>query len=328
VPFPKSRADRNHRATITVLYLLTQIAYYSAVPKEDILGSTQIIAALFFENMFGPSAAKALSVFVALSAVANVFSVVFSQGRLNQALGRDGLIPFSKIFASNRPFKAPLAGLTWHVIVTLIILLAPPAGDVSSSSPLGPPVGHWLTVFHVAGVQLRTELIVISLERRQRGRLARITRYIYPRQTPSRLGQGLESAIQSVASGNSVLHAGFLLFGHCAMDSSQQSKPECPCVGYNDLNDSVPLHSLQRVSIGLCGMLWLLLSHLVSSLLEACTGSCDFGLYPNTEATSLCRCAVNFPTARRCSCSKSIPRRSDAIAETRLYTVYFNMLRC
>ncbi|WVQ74904.1 hypothetical protein IAR50_004512 [Cryptococcus sp. DSM 104548] len=114
---------------ITILYLLTQIAYFAAVPKDDILGSTQITAALFFQNMFGESSARALSVFVALSAVANVFSVIFSQGRLNQALGRDGLIPFSKIFASNRPFKAPLAGLTWHVIVTLIILLAPPAGD-------------------------------------------------------------------------------------------------------------------------------------------------------------------------------------------------------
>ncbi|KAJ9100701.1 hypothetical protein QFC20_005394 [Naganishia adeliensis] len=115
--------------SITILYILTQVAYFAAVPKEDILGSTQIIAALFFENMFGPSAAKALSVFVALSAVANVFSVIFSQGRLNQALGRDGLIPFSKVFASNRPFKAPLAGLSWHVLVTLIILLTPPAGD-------------------------------------------------------------------------------------------------------------------------------------------------------------------------------------------------------
>ncbi|GHJ86259.1 hypothetical protein NliqN6_2661 [Naganishia liquefaciens] len=114
---------------ITILYLLVQIAYFAAVSREDILGSTQIIAALFFQNMFGDSAARALSVFVALSAVANVFSVVFSQGRLNQALGRDGLVPFSKILASNRPFKAPLAGLTWHVIVTLIILLAPPAGD-------------------------------------------------------------------------------------------------------------------------------------------------------------------------------------------------------
>lgn len=114
---------------ITILYELVQIAYFAAVPKEEVLQSKQIIAALFFKNVFGERSARALSVFVALSAVANVFSVVFSQGRLNQALGRDGLVPFSKFFASNRPFKAPLAGVSWHVAMTLIIMLAPPAGD-------------------------------------------------------------------------------------------------------------------------------------------------------------------------------------------------------
>ncbi|MCO5566267.1 hypothetical protein L7F22_019943 [Adiantum nelumboides] len=114
---------------ITILYELVQIAYFAAVPREEVLQSKQIIAALFFKNVFGERSARALSVFVALSAVANVFSVVFSQGRLNQALGRDGLIPFSKFFASNRPFKAPLAGVSWHVAMTLIIMLAPPAGD-------------------------------------------------------------------------------------------------------------------------------------------------------------------------------------------------------
>lgn len=114
---------------ITILYELVQIAYFAAVPKEEVLQSKQIIAALFFKNVFGESSARALSVFVALSAVANVYAVVFSQGRLNQALGRDGLIPLQRLFATNRPFKAPLAGLAWHVVVTLIIMLAPPAGD-------------------------------------------------------------------------------------------------------------------------------------------------------------------------------------------------------
>ena len=65
---------------ITVLYVLVQVAYYAAVPREEVLGSEQIIAALFFKHMFGETSARALSVFVALSAVANVFSVVFSQG--------------------------------------------------------------------------------------------------------------------------------------------------------------------------------------------------------------------------------------------------------
>ncbi|TPX55885.1 hypothetical protein PhCBS80983_g04941 [Powellomyces hirtus] len=114
---------------ITVLYMLVQVAYFAAVPKAEVLTSSQIVAALFFKNMFGESSARVLSVFVALSATANVFSVIFSQGRVNQALGRDGIVPFSKLLASNAPFKSPLAGISWHVIVTLVILLAPPAGD-------------------------------------------------------------------------------------------------------------------------------------------------------------------------------------------------------
>lgn len=114
---------------LTILYVLAQVAYFAAVPIPEILESKQIIAASFFKHMFGERSARALSVFVALSAVANVFSVLFSQGRLNQALGRDSLIPFSRMFASNRPFNTPLAGLTWHMIVTLILMLAPPQGD-------------------------------------------------------------------------------------------------------------------------------------------------------------------------------------------------------
>lgn len=115
--------------TLTILYVLCQVAYFAAVPMDEILNSKQIIAAAFFKHMFGERSAKALSVFVALSAVANVFAVLFAQGRLNQALGRDNIIPFAKMFASNRPFNTPLAGLSWHAIVTLILMLAPPQGD-------------------------------------------------------------------------------------------------------------------------------------------------------------------------------------------------------
>lgn len=58
-----------------------QIAYFAAVPREEIMSSGRILAASFFRNVFGPSAERALSVFVALSAFGNVLSVIFSQGR-------------------------------------------------------------------------------------------------------------------------------------------------------------------------------------------------------------------------------------------------------
>jgi len=123
------RAGPIAMASVTILYMLVNVAYFAAVPKADILSSGRIIAALYFRNMFGPKAETALSVFVALSALGNVMSVIFSQGRINQELAREGVIPFSRFFASNRPFGSPFAALGLHWLVSVICILAPPPGD-------------------------------------------------------------------------------------------------------------------------------------------------------------------------------------------------------
>ncbi|KAJ5891538.1 uncharacterized protein N7473_007766 [Penicillium subrubescens] len=115
--------------TVGILYMFVNIAYFAAVSKEEMLESGTVVAAVFFGNMFGKQAEKVMSVFVALSAFGNVLSVLFSQGRVVQELGREGVLPFSKFFASNWPFHSPAAGLFEHYIVSAIILLAPPPGD-------------------------------------------------------------------------------------------------------------------------------------------------------------------------------------------------------
>ncbi|KAF8881204.1 amino acid permease-domain-containing protein [Infundibulicybe gibba] len=114
---------------VTTVYLSINIAYFSVVSKADILGSRRIIAALFFRNLFGPTAEKALSVFIALSTLGNLLSGQFSQGRVVQELGREAVLPFSPVFASNKPFNAPLAGLFAQYIVSCTFVLAPPPGD-------------------------------------------------------------------------------------------------------------------------------------------------------------------------------------------------------
>ena len=63
------------------MYMLVNIAYFAAVPKQEILDSGQILAATFFKNMFGARAQKAMAGLVAVSAFGNVMSVIFSQGR-------------------------------------------------------------------------------------------------------------------------------------------------------------------------------------------------------------------------------------------------------
>jgi len=46
-----------------------------------------------------------------------------------QEIGREGILPFSRFWASNKPFNTPFAGLFEHWLVSVIIMLAPPPGD-------------------------------------------------------------------------------------------------------------------------------------------------------------------------------------------------------
>ncbi|KAF5379736.1 hypothetical protein D9615_005786 [Tricholomella constricta] len=110
---------------VTVLYMLANVAYFAGASKEEITGSGRLVAALLFRNVYGPEAERLLSGFVALSALGNVLAV----GRVNQELGREGILPLSRLWGSNRPFNAPLAGLALHWLVCLVIMFALPPGD-------------------------------------------------------------------------------------------------------------------------------------------------------------------------------------------------------
>jgi amino acid transporter len=65
--------------TSCVLYLLVNIAYFLVVPIEDIKNSGELIAALFFERVFGARLGKVLlPLAIATSAAGNVMVVTFS----------------------------------------------------------------------------------------------------------------------------------------------------------------------------------------------------------------------------------------------------------
>ena len=66
-------------ATACVMYLLVNVAYLAVVPLEEIKQTRELIAALFFEKLFGPGVGdKLLPLAIALSAVGNVMVVTFS----------------------------------------------------------------------------------------------------------------------------------------------------------------------------------------------------------------------------------------------------------
>ncbi|KAH7121147.1 high-affinity methionine permease-like protein [Dendryphion nanum] len=139
---------------VTILYVLANVAYFAAIPKSDLAKSEVIVAGLFFRNVFGDSAgARSLPAFVAVSNLGNVLAVSFAHARLNQEFAKEGLLPFSRFWASNKPFNAPATALFLHWLITVIVLVAPPAGPAYNFiTDLYTYPGAWINGFVTAGL--------------------------------------------------------------------------------------------------------------------------------------------------------------------------------
>ncbi|KAF4450778.1 hypothetical protein F53441_6110 [Fusarium austroafricanum] len=115
---------------VAVLYMLCNIAYFSAVPKKEFSESNEIAAAVFFTHVFGTSGAvTALNVLVMLSAYGNLLAVLIGSSRMIREIGRQGVLPFTTFWVSTKPFGTPIGPYLLKWAMTFIMIVAPPAGD-------------------------------------------------------------------------------------------------------------------------------------------------------------------------------------------------------
>ncbi|KKF94152.1 Low-affinity methionine permease [Ceratocystis platani] len=118
-------------ATCCVLYVLTNMAYFTIVPIDEIKASGEMIAALFFERVFGAALGRRiLPLSIALSAGGNVMVVAFAMARLKQEIARQGLLPYGEFLSSTRPFHSPLGALIIHWIPSVLVITMPPSEQV------------------------------------------------------------------------------------------------------------------------------------------------------------------------------------------------------
>ncbi|KAF3764180.1 amino acid transporter [Cryphonectria parasitica EP155] len=117
-------------AVVGALYILANIAYFAAVPREDLAAAEQIAASLFFTNVFGSSGAvRGLNFLIALSSFGNLLAVLLGQSRVLRECGRQGVLPWPRFWASTKPFGTPLGPYFVKWLLTIVMILAPPAGD-------------------------------------------------------------------------------------------------------------------------------------------------------------------------------------------------------
>lgn len=109
------------------------------VPKADILESEQVAASLFFTAIFGERAAKGLNILVVLSAFGNLVSVLIGQSRVIREIGRQGVLPWPRFWATTRPFGTPVGPYLLKWGMTILMILAPPAGDAFNFGKLPCP---------------------------------------------------------------------------------------------------------------------------------------------------------------------------------------------
>lgn len=125
------RAGTAAISIVTVLYFLCNLAYFAVIPKTEIANSGVIVAGEFFTRIYGHSlAARILPFFVSLSNIGNVLAVSYAHGIVNYEVAKDHILPFTGFWTSLKPFGTPAAAFLLHWIITVVVLVLPPAGEV------------------------------------------------------------------------------------------------------------------------------------------------------------------------------------------------------
>ncbi|KAL9018212.1 MAG: hypothetical protein Q9185_004485 [Variospora sp. 1 TL-2023] len=113
VSHPKKRFAKATIGTmflIAVLFILANVAYLCAVPKDRVLGDELDMANIFFRDVFGnETAPRVMSGIIALSIFGNIVVMTFTASKVKQEIAKEGILPFSLHFA--RSTTTPYAWL-------------------------------------------------------------------------------------------------------------------------------------------------------------------------------------------------------------------------
>ncbi|KAH7028641.1 high-affinity methionine permease [Macrophomina phaseolina] len=116
--------------TVYVLYMFANVAFFAAVPKDELVNSELTTASLFFSKVFGDSGAvRGLNFLIALASFGNMIAVIIGLSRRVRESGRQGVLPWTTFWVSTKPFGTPLGPYFVIWALTALMILAVPAGD-------------------------------------------------------------------------------------------------------------------------------------------------------------------------------------------------------
>lgn len=126
------------------LFVLVNIAYFCAVPRDMQLHNPEDMAALFFGQMFGNDVAKrVMAAFVAFSIFGNIVVMTFTASRVKQEIAKEGILPCSLFFATGH--TTPYAWLKARWQSGSSYAVAPSRNEHLEQSPIAALGLHWIT---------------------------------------------------------------------------------------------------------------------------------------------------------------------------------------
>ncbi|KAK9721808.1 hypothetical protein K7432_003130 [Basidiobolus ranarum] len=113
----------------SVLYILTNIAYFTVIPYEVAIHSNDIISAIYTRIIFGETfGSRVLPIFLGLGLYGSVSAVTYSVTRIILSAAEAGYIPFKEAFLKLHPkLQTPVNALLLNWGITSIYIFAPPS---------------------------------------------------------------------------------------------------------------------------------------------------------------------------------------------------------
>ncbi|GMM27632.1 Mup3 protein [Martiniozyma asiatica (nom. inval.)] len=116
---------------INACYLLINLSYLIVIPGDELLNIDEMVGSILFEKIFGEDVGRRfLTAIVAFSVAGNIIVVLYHISRMNQEIFRSGFLPYSRFFASNAPFGAPLRSLLIPFFITAIVISIPTDANI------------------------------------------------------------------------------------------------------------------------------------------------------------------------------------------------------
>ncbi|KAJ2780947.1 hypothetical protein GGI18_003769 [Coemansia linderi] len=125
------RAAMGGLVATTVLYVLSNVAFFIVLSPEAMRASSTAVAGVFFTTAFSATwGQRIVPAFIGLAAFGNVMCATFSASRVVFEAAREGYLPFARYLGSvDGRFQAPVWALAFSTVVAAAFIVGPPPGE-------------------------------------------------------------------------------------------------------------------------------------------------------------------------------------------------------